>query len=173
MRTARASDRAPRGVRISRAGSPLRLPLPDCSSTEWGSADAFGPLKSVAGVSALSWKIARCVPLPICYPRRSPVRSARRRTKKKELLAPRVKALADRLCGPFADVLADKERLNMQPGLVGCQVGTLPEPPMKSLASGDDVPRLANSNGVRATKWERDIWANEQAEPVGSPDREH
>ena len=68
------------------------------------SADAFGPLKSVAG--GLCFILENCeVGLPsICYPQRSPVPQRTKANKQKiESLAPRVKALADRICESVAE----------------------------------------------------------------------
>ena len=68
------------------------------------SADAFGPLKSVAGGLCFILENCEVRPLPICYPQRSLVSQRTEANKQKiESLAPRVKALADRLCEPVAE----------------------------------------------------------------------
>ena len=69
------------------------------------SADAFPPLKSVAG--GLCFILENCEvrpPDPICYPQRSPVPQRTKANKQAiESLAPRVKALAELLCKPVPE----------------------------------------------------------------------
>ena len=81
------------------------------------SADAFGPLKSVAGSLCFILENCEVRPPPICYPQRSLVPQRTKANKQRiESLAPRVKALADLLCEPVAksDVKERKRRKKLQ-----------------------------------------------------------
>ena len=68
------------------------------------SADAFGPLKSVAGGLCFILENCEVRLLPHLLPQHSPVPQRTKENKQKiESLAPRVKALADQLCEPVAE----------------------------------------------------------------------